>query len=154
MERTYKTWGEKWNIFSNDLCEVSILYLKPRQRCSWHRHQTKFNLFFVIKGLIAVKTEDGASEVLPGQIFTTRPGEMHEFQTRQLDSILIEIMYVRYDPEDIEREQVGGGLEDYPDDEKCPKCGGATYTIETNSGIAVTYCMLDGCNYSKKIVDV
>lgn len=110
MERTHKSWGEKWNLFQNDLNEVSILYLKPNQRCSWHRHTAKFNQFFVIEGLLYVKTAAGTAEVGKNQIFTTRPGEMHEFQTKKQPAIIQEIMYVKYDAEDIEREKIGGPL--------------------------------------------
>ena len=111
MERTKKSWGEKNNIFSNDLSEVSVLFLKPFQRCSWHRHDCKYNLFYVLSGRLILKLEDGETEVLPGQIFTTVPGEYHEFQTRQLDTICIEVMYVKYDPHDIQRVTIGGPVE-------------------------------------------
>ena len=110
MERTRKTWGEKFNVFENDLCEVSILKLEPMQRCSWHRHQTKFNQFFVIEGELYVKTEWGVALVSKGEIFTTRPLEWHEFQTRDKCAVIQEIMYVQYDAEDIERDKVGGPL--------------------------------------------
>ena len=110
MERTRKTWGEKNNIFQNSLCETSVLYLEPWKRCSWHRHQAKFNLFYVLKGILVMKLEDGETEVLPGQIFTTRPGEWHEFQTRELDTIIIEVMFVNYDENDIERQEIGGDI--------------------------------------------
>lgn len=112
MERTRKTWGEKWNIFRNDLCEVSVLCLRPNQRCSWHRHQTKRNLFFVLDGEMWVKLDDGVSvgrsKLERHQIFTTRPGEWHEFQTGEGKALVIEIMYVKYDPADIERGKLGG----------------------------------------------
>ncbi|MHC4748381.1 MAG: cupin domain-containing protein [Planctomycetota bacterium] len=111
MERTRKTWGEKSNIFQNNLSEVSVLYLKPWQRCSWHRHLQKYNLFYVLKGKLVLKLEDGESEVLPGQIFTTVPGEYHEFQTRDLDTVIIEVMYVQYDANDIQRDLLGGPIQ-------------------------------------------
>ena len=111
MERTRKTWGEKNNIFENDTCEVSVLHLEPFQRCSWHRHESKYNLFYVQKGRLILKLEDGETEVLPGQIFTTVPGEFHEFQTRELETICIEVMYVQYDKEDIVRTTVGGPID-------------------------------------------
>ena len=111
MERTYKTWGEKWTLFQNDLSEVSLLYLKANQRCSWHTHDQKYNQFFVIEGQITIKTEWGNAVVEKGQIFTTRPGEWHEFQTNNEDSIVQEIMYVQYSPEDIKRDKLGGSLE-------------------------------------------
>jgi mannose-6-phosphate isomerase-like protein (cupin superfamily) len=110
MERSHKSWGEKWNVFQNDLCEVSILYLQPWQRCSWHRHQAKFNQFFVIEGLLFVKTDTGIATVKKHEIFTTRPGEYHEFQTHATGAVIQEIMYVKYDSNDIERETIGGPL--------------------------------------------
>lgn len=111
MERTHKSWGEKWNLFQNDLCEASILYLKPNQRCSWHRHAAKFNQFFVIEGTLFIKTESGLSTIYEHEIFTTRPGEMHEFQTGSDPAVIQEIMYVQYDPEDIQRETIGGPID-------------------------------------------
>ena len=110
MERTHKSWGEKWNLFQNDLCEVSILMLQPNQRCSWHKHAAKFNQFFVIEGTLFIKTETGVAEVRENQIFTTRPDEYHEFQTHDDPAVIQEIMYVKYDPEDIQRETIGGPL--------------------------------------------
>ena len=111
MERTRKTWGEKWEIFTNDLCEVSLLYLEQNRRCSWHRHQTKYNLFFVVEGQLFIKMVDGTQLVKKGQIFTTRPGELHEFQTHDERATIIEVMYVEYKEEDIERIHEGGELD-------------------------------------------
>ena len=111
MQRTKKTWGDKNNIFENDTCEVSVLYLEPYQRCSWHRHDCKYNLFFVLSGKLVLKLEDGESEVMPGQIFTTVPGEYHEFQTRDEKTVCIEVMYVQYDSHDIQRVTLGGPVE-------------------------------------------
>ena len=111
MERTVKSWGEKWNLFQNDLCEVSYLCLHPRQRCSWHKHSTKSNLFFVIEGQLTIKLENDVSIVDKYQFFTTRPGEFHEFQTHDQPTKIIEVMFVQYDPEDILREKLGGPLD-------------------------------------------
>ena len=110
MERTLKTWGEKANIFQNDLCEVSVLELVPNQRCSWHTHQTKWNLFYVVEGQLFIKTDWGVAQVDKGQVFTTRPGEIHEFQTADQPCKVIEVMYVQYDSEDINREILGGEI--------------------------------------------
>ena len=110
MERTRKTWGSKWNIFQNDLCEVSILKLEPHQRCSWHRHKAKSNLFFVISGQLFIKTEWGVEELNENEVFTTHPGELHEFQTRERPANIIEVMYVQYNAEDIQREVLGGPI--------------------------------------------
>ena len=123
MERTVKTWGEKWNLFQNDLCEVSYLRLKPQKRCSWHVHATKYNLFFVIKGELYVKLDNHVARIRKNQIFTTRPGEFHEFQTHKKSAKILEIMFVQYDAEDIDREKVGGPLKvEIQSKLCCPNC--------------------------------
>jgi quercetin dioxygenase-like cupin family protein len=111
MERTIKTWGEKIIIFQNDQCEMSVLELLPRQRCSWHRHNSKYNKFYVLEGELFIKTDWGIATLRPGQVFTTRPLEWHEFQTAKESCKVIEVMYTKYDPEDIERETLGGPIE-------------------------------------------
>lgn len=110
MERTHKSWGEKWNIFINGSSEVSVLELQPHRRCSWHRHQAKYNLFFVLSGELWIKTSEGLAAVGEKQFFTTRPGEWHEFQTHEQPATIVEVMYVQYEAEDIERETAGGPL--------------------------------------------
>jgi mannose-6-phosphate isomerase-like protein (cupin superfamily) len=112
MERSHKTWGTRWNAFGNSTCEVSILDLNPNQRCSFHRHQQKYNLFFVIRGELFIKTTWGIEKIDQGQVFTTRPGEWHEFQTHTLPALVMEVMYVQYDPEDIQRDKLGGPLDE------------------------------------------
>ncbi len=114
MKRTSKTWGEKYEVFKNDLCEVSVLYLQPRQRCSWHKHVSKFNLFYVIEGELYIKLDNGVSvetaELRERDSFTTPPGQYHEFQTRDKPAVITEVMYVTYDADDIQREELGGPL--------------------------------------------
>jgi mannose-6-phosphate isomerase-like protein (cupin superfamily) len=112
MERTHKTWGERICIFKNDLCEVSLLELVPKQRCSWHYHHSKYNLFYVIEGQLFIKTDWGIAQLDKGQIFTTKPLEKHEFQTASEPCKIIEIMYVQYSEEDIIRESLGGPLDE------------------------------------------
>ena len=114
MKRTSKTWGEKYEIFKNDLCEVSVLYLEPWQRCSWHKHTAKFNLFYVNGGELFIKLDNGVSKVTSKlrerDSFTTVPGEWHEFQTKDTPTVVTEVMYVRYDYSDIQRDTLGGPL--------------------------------------------
>jgi mannose-6-phosphate isomerase-like protein (cupin superfamily) len=138
MRVLHKSWGVKTELFKNDLCEVSVLSLNPGQRCSWHRHRSKWNQFYVLEGSIAIKTEDGETVVRKGQVFTTNPLQWHEFQTPDGPALVQEIMYVKYECEDIERTVKGGRLgesvcdHDWADvtelaDEyyisHCPKCG-------------------------------
>lgn len=110
MRVLHKSWGVKTELFKNDLCEVSILALDKGQRCSWHRHRSKWNQFYVLSGSITIKTEDGETRIGPGQVFTTNPLQWHEFRTPDGKALIQEIMYVRYECEDIERLIKGGPI--------------------------------------------
>jgi quercetin dioxygenase-like cupin family protein len=110
MRVLHKSWGVKTELFKNDLCEVSVLQLNAGQRCSWHRHRSKWNQFYVIEGSLTIKTEDGETKVNQGQVFTTNPLQWHEFQTPDSQALVQEIMYVKYECEDIERRIKGGSL--------------------------------------------
>ena len=111
-ERTYKTWGQRHRLFENDLCEVCYLDLDPYQRCSYHFHASKSNFFFVIAGELTVKTQWGTVVLRENENFTVHPDDKHEFSTGMAPTKIIEVAYVRLDPEDIYRESKGGPIED------------------------------------------
>ena len=112
-ERIYKTWGERFRLFENDLNEVCFLDLKPNQRCSYHFHNTKSNFFFVIEGELTVKTEWGTTVLKKNELFTVHPQDKHEFQTHEQPTKIIEIAYVVLNPEDIYRYELGGELTEH-----------------------------------------
>jgi mannose-6-phosphate isomerase-like protein (cupin superfamily) len=109
MERTHKIWGERYLIREDSTHATSVLILKKNTRCSWHNHQQKYNLFFVVKGQVGIVTEFGESLLTEGQVFTIKPGEYHEFRVYE-DSIMVEEMYVEYNEADIQREKLGSKL--------------------------------------------
>jgi len=80
--------------------------------CSWHRHQTKYNLFVVLWGKIGIVTEqlDGRQVetiLTQGECFTTMPGQKHKFIVYE-NGAMIEEMYVEYSEADIQRDNQGG----------------------------------------------
>ena len=109
MECTPKVWGERWLLRQDSTHAVSYLRLKKNTRCSWHFHVTKYNLFFVIRGKVGIKTEHGEKILTEGQEFTVAPMIWHEFRVYE-DSDMIEEMYVQYDESDIERKELGSTL--------------------------------------------
>ena len=109
-ERIYKTWGERTKIHEDDLSEVCYLKLNPKQRCSYHSHRQKSNQFFVIRGKLNVTTEWGEVSMGPGEEFTVHPPDKHEFSTGKEAAEIIEVAFVRLDPEDIDRENIGGPI--------------------------------------------
>jgi len=112
MERTLKCWGERWLIRQDSTHATSYLKLTEGTRCSWHRHAAKFNLFVVLEGRIGIRTDDGEVLLGPGECFTVKPGEWHEFCVYEISKV-IEEMYAVYNEEDIERQNQGGKLSDH-----------------------------------------
>lgn len=111
MERTHKIWGERWLIRKDSTHAVSFLVIKAGFRCSWHTHQTKYNLFVVTLGKIGIMTEHGEIILTAGQEFTTKPGEAHEFRAYELSHV-IEEMFVEYQEEDIQRTNEGSSFKE------------------------------------------
>lgn len=109
MSTWSKVWGRNTEIFRNSSCSVNIIHCKTGTRCSWHVHNTKYNLFHVIEGLITIRTEHGNHDLTKGMSYLVHPGVRHEFRVME-ESIAIEVMFVEYDPADIERFNVGGLL--------------------------------------------
>jgi len=89
------------------------LKLKAGYECSWHSHREKYNLFVVVSGCVDIVTEqfDGPSVVTltSGECFTVRPSEMHKFKVIE-SGMMIEEMYVKYNEDDIQRENQGGKI--------------------------------------------
>ena len=109
MKITSKVWGQRWLIHQDSTHTTNALMLEAGHRCSWHSHRTKWNLFVVLSGLVGVVTTKGEVLLREGEEACVPPGEMHEFRVYE-DGVMIEIMYVEYDDDDIERESLGGRL--------------------------------------------
>lgn len=109
MKITSKTWGSRWLIHQDSTHTTNVLMLKAGRRCSWHSHQTKWNLFVVLSGLVGIVTFKGEVLLHAGEEMRVPPGEMHEFRVYK-DGAMVEIMYVEYDDDDIERESLGSLL--------------------------------------------
>lgn len=101
-----KIWGTNNEIYCNDLCSVNILEVKKGGTCSVHTHITKHNVFHVISGQLKIKTDKGNSILSPGHSFTVFAGTEHQFQALE-DTVAIEVMFVKYDSQDIQRRSVG-----------------------------------------------
>jgi len=113
MEQLHGTWGNRLKTFRWDGGLVTLLWLEPKKRCSWHKHEKTFNQFTCIKGVVGIKTERGYTTLLTEkQVFTVEPGDFHEFQTYEEPAIVEEIAYVKYEEADIYRKKIGGDLKE------------------------------------------
>ena len=101
-----KVWGKNERIYSDDLSSTNLLHIVKGGTCSLHSHKTKSNVFYVISGKLKLRTDLGETILLPGQSFTIYAGTQHRFIALE-DTIAIEIMAVRYDENDIDREDQG-----------------------------------------------
>lgn len=101
-----KIWGSNEEIFHNDLCSVNILRIRKGGVCSLHKHTAKSNLFYVLSGKLLLHTEIGDAVIEAGQNFTILPGTKHYFKGLE-ETRAIEVMSVKYDANDIQRDNVG-----------------------------------------------
>ena len=116
MMQTHGTWGRRVVTRQTPYSITTILYLDPKKRCSWHYHKHAYNQFYVISGMLEIKTDIGPDSqrnyttITDGQSFTVQPGVTHEFRTKDVPTIVEEIAWVEYDHTDIFRELIGGDL--------------------------------------------
>jgi len=116
--QTHGTWGRRMRLHQTDSLLVTVLFLDPNERCSWHSHEHQHNLFYVVSGKLVVVTEQRAgeapkklaTELGPKQSFLVEPHLPHEFQTRDEPTVVVEIAFVKYSVEDIERCRPGGPM--------------------------------------------
>ncbi len=105
-----KVWGYKYPLYQSSYVCIDKLYIKAGGFCSYHYHDHKFNRFHVISGLLAIQVEDKNFLVGPEgdyEIFDIIPGKKHQF-CASIDTIVIEIVYVKVLQKDIIRLTEGG----------------------------------------------
>lgn len=123
MSITGKLWGTTQCVIATPVFEKHKLEIRPRHRCSLHRHRTKWNSFTVISGRLfidVVKKGDirpappviDTTELGPGDSTTVAPGEFHRFRTGDEACIATEEYYPETLSEDIERQDQGGPIPD------------------------------------------
>ena len=108
-----KFWGETQCIFSSEKSEVHYIRIKKGGFCSRHKHNHKWNRFFLISGRlrITIYKEQGEDITIlePGMYTDIPPGVFHRFEAIE-DSLCNEVYWVDdiIISEDITRSDVGG----------------------------------------------
>lgn len=115
MEIQGKIWGTTSIIFSKNNVEVHRIVGESSSYSSKHKHDHKYNMFFVEEGhmVIDIWKDYGLVDstiLLKGQSCTVEPGLYHRFNIIQ-PSVAYEFYWVQLDVGDIIREDVGGILE-------------------------------------------
>ena len=106
-----KIWGTTQCIFRHNNVEMHRIRVDAGGFCSEHRHNHKWNRFFIISGKIKITIfrENGQDETVltDGQCTDAYPDGYHVFEALE-DTDAIEIYWVTLDPDDIERRTTGG----------------------------------------------
>jgi len=108
-DNIFKIWGERRRIIKNDLVEVDHLIIKKDGFCSVHSHKHKSNKFYIISGKCIIKSEYGEVVLNANEYFDVHPPLKHQFIALE-DTIMVEVAYIKIDPEDINRIKQGGKI--------------------------------------------
>ena len=107
-----KFWGKTQGIFCGPTSEVHYLEIDKGGYSSKHKHENKFNRFFLIEGSLKIiiyrTTGEDVTILSKGQFTDVPPETWHKFECLE-DSKCLEVYWVdEIDPNDIERDGVGG----------------------------------------------
>ena len=107
-----KAWGVTEALFNRNNVEMHRIEVDAGGFCSKHKHEHKWNMFYVEIGELEILTwKDGGvidcTVLKPGDNAAVPPGEFHQFRAIT-DVIAYEIYWVDLHADDIVRETVGG----------------------------------------------
>ena len=107
-----KIWGQTELIHANGVLEFHKIDYKAGGVCSKHKHQFKWNGFYVVSGKMKIrvwqKDYDLVDETVlgPGDFTRVKPGLMHSFEGLE-DGVAFELYWAEFNHDDIQRESVG-----------------------------------------------
>jgi len=112
-----KVWGQTIELLRTPLIEVHHILINPNCVCSMHKHEFKWNMFYVIKGELAIEVQKNDYDLLDtttlkaGEWTSVKPNEFHRFRSLSANVEALEIYYLEPLTADIVRQNVGGVLE-------------------------------------------
>lgn len=110
-----KIWGKTECLLKTPLIEVHRIHIKANAVCSMHKHEYKWNMFYVISGKLDIEVRKNDYDLVDvthlhaGEWTSVRPNEFHRFRS-VTDVEALEIYYLEPLTDDIVREDVGGLL--------------------------------------------
>jgi mannose-6-phosphate isomerase-like protein (cupin superfamily) len=108
-----KVWGETECLFFKNNVEIHRIEANKDHHCSKHKHEHKFNAFFIEKGKLKITTWKNDYDLVDETIITdkqmsiVKPGEYHRFEALE-DTVAYEIYWTEMSQSDIVREDHGG----------------------------------------------
>lgn len=114
MNKSGKVWGNTSKIFDKNNVSIHRIEILKGGFCSRHKHQYKYNIFYVESGTIKIQifrsnTIIDETILNNGDQSSIPPNVEHKFIGLE-NSIVYEIYYVELIDEDITRFDVGGIL--------------------------------------------
>ena len=108
-----KVWGQTELIHANGVLEFHRIDFRAGGVCSKHKHQFKWNGFYVMSGRMKVSVwqkdqQDLVDETIlgPGDFTRVKPGYMHQFEGIE-DGVAFELYWAEFNHDDIQRETIG-----------------------------------------------
>ena len=107
-----KVWGSTELIEANGALEFHRIFTKKGGVCSKHKHEFKWNGFFVESGKMLVrvwqKDYDLVDETIlgPGDFTQVKPGVIHQFEGLE-DGVAFELYWAEFNHDDIVRRTIG-----------------------------------------------
>lgn len=107
-----KIWGQTELVHANGVLEFHRIDFKAGGVCSKHKHQFKWNGFYVVSGRMKIKVWQKDYDLIdetilgPGDFTRVKPGLMHSFEGLE-DGVAFELYWAEFNHDDIQRETVG-----------------------------------------------
>lgn len=107
-----KVWGSTELILANGMLEFHRIEIQKNGKCSEHKHEWKWNGFFVEKGSLLIRVWKGDYDLVDetilkvGDFTQVKPGEFHQFEALE-DTIAFELYWANFAHDDIQRRSVG-----------------------------------------------
>ncbi len=109
-----KVWGTTEEIEANGVLEFHRIEMEAGGVCSKHKHEFKWNGFFVESGKMIVRVwQDGEQQGLvdetileAGDFTQVKPGKIHQFEGVE-DGVAFELYWAEFNHDDIKRRTIG-----------------------------------------------
>ena len=107
-----KVWGQTELVHANGVLEFHRIEYKAKGTCSKHKHNFKWNGFFVESGEMIVRVWQNDYELVDetvlkaGDFTQGKPGVYHQCEGVK-DGVAFELYWAEFNHDDIKRETVG-----------------------------------------------